>query len=99
MLMEQFHASERKACALVGLSRMVWRYHPQERDDEEPLRAEIIRLACMHSRYGYCMVAGLMRNRGWQLATPDRVRRIWREEGVRVPDQQKPHGRIIVVQN
>src|SRR6185312_10502631 len=42
MLMEQFHASERKACALVGLSRTVWRYYPQERDDEEPLRAEII---------------------------------------------------------
>jgi transposase InsO family protein len=94
MLMEQFHASERQACALVGLSRTVWRYYPQERDDEEPLRAEIIRLACMYGRYGYRMVAGLMRNAGWQLATPDRVRRIWREEGLKVPGQQKPRGRL-----
>lgn len=35
-----------------------------------------------------------MRNRGWQLATPDRVRRIWREEGLKVPDQQKPRCRL-----
>ena len=54
------------------------------------MRAEIIRLACMYGRYGYRMVAGLMRNRGWQLAIPDRVRRIWREEGVRVPDHRNP---------
>lgn len=94
MLMERFQASERKACALVGLSRTAWRYYPQERDDEKPLRAEIIRLACMYGRYGYRMIAGLMRNRGWQSATPDRVRRICREEGLKVPDQQKPRGRL-----
>ena len=94
MLMERFQTSERKACALAGLSRTVWRYHPQERDDEAPFRAEIIRLACLYGRYGYRMVAGLMRNAGWQLATPDRVRRIWREEGLKVPDQQKPRGRL-----
>lgn len=40
MLMERFQASERKACALVGLSRAVWRYHPQERDDEGSFRAQ-----------------------------------------------------------
>jgi len=65
----------------------------QARDDE-PLRTEIIRLPCLYGRYGYRMIAGLMRNRGWQLATPDRVRRIWREEGLKVPDQQKPRGRL-----
>lgn len=34
MLIERFHTSERKACVLVGLSRTVWRYHPQERNDD-----------------------------------------------------------------
>jgi hypothetical protein len=48
----------------------------------------------MYGRYGYRMVAGLMRNAGWQLATPDRVRRIWREEGLKVPTIQKPRGRL-----
>jgi putative transposase len=94
MLMERFRTSERKACAMVGLSRTTWRYQPQEREDDAPLRAEIIRLACMYGRYGYRMIAGLMRNAGWLMATPERVRRIWREEGLKVPDQQKPRGRL-----
>ena len=51
--MERFHASERCACAMVGLSRTAWRYQPQPRDDEVPFRAEIIRLACTYGRYGY----------------------------------------------
>jgi putative transposase len=80
MLIEQFRTSERKACALVGLSRTSWRYQPLVRDDEALFRAEVIRLACTYGRYGYRMIAGLMRNAGWQQATQDRVRRIWKEE-------------------
>ena len=78
----------------MGLSRTVWRYQPLICDDEVPFRAEVIRLACMYGRYGYRMIAGLMRNAGWLQATPDRVRRIWREEGLKVPSQQKPRGRL-----
>ena len=44
MLMERYCASERKACALVGLSRTAWRYMPLARDNEAPFRAEVIRL-------------------------------------------------------
>jgi len=94
MLVDRFHASERKACALVGLSRTAWRYQPLVRDDEAPFRAEVIRLACTYGRYGYRMIAGLMRNAGWQLATQDRVRRIWQEEGLKVPDKQHPRGHL-----
>ena len=94
MLMERFHASERKACDLVGLSRTAWRYQPMLREDEAPFRAEVIRLACTYGRYGYRMIAGLMRNAGWQQATQDRVRRIWKEEGLKVPDKQHPRGRL-----
>ena len=94
MLIDRYHASKRKVCTLVGLSRTVWRYQAPRRDDETPLRAEIIRLASQYGRYGYCMIAGLMRNAGWILATPDRVRRIWKEEGLKVPDKQTPRGRL-----
>lgn len=94
MLIERFHTSERKACALVGLSRTAWRYQPMVRDDEAPFRAEVVRLACTYGRYGYRMIAGLMRNAGWQHATEDRVRRIWGEEGLKVPDKQHPRGRL-----
>jgi len=94
MLMERFKASERCACALVGLSRTARRYQPMVRDDETPFRSEVIRLACIYGRYGHRMIAGLMRNAGWHQATPDRVRRIWREAGLKVPRQQKPRGRL-----
>jgi putative transposase len=94
MLIERYRASERKACDLVGLSRTAWRYQPLVRDDEAPFRAEIIRLACTYGRYGYRMIAGLMRNAGWQQATQERVRRIWKEEGLKVPDKQHPRGRL-----
>lgn len=40
------------------------------------------------------MIAGLMRNAGWQQATQDRVRRIWKEEGLKVPDKQHPRGHL-----
>lgn len=94
MLMDRFQASERKACTLVGLSRTAWRYQPLVRDDEAPFRAEVIRLACTYGRYGYRMIAGLMRNAGWQLATEDRVRLIWKEEGLKVPDKHHSRGRL-----
>ena len=51
-------------------------------------------LACTYGRYGYRMIAGLMRNAGWQLATEDRIRRIWKVEGLKVPEKQQPRGRI-----
>lgn len=64
MLMTRFGTSERLACHLVGLSRTTWRYQPMPRNDEVPFRAEVIRLACMYGRYGYRMIAALMRNGG-----------------------------------
>ena len=35
-----------------------------------------------------------MRNAGWQQATEDRSRRIWKEEGLKVRDKQPPRGRL-----
>jgi len=94
MLLDRFHTSERKACVLVGLSRTAWRYQPQRRDAEAAFRAEVIRLACTYGRYGYRMIAALMRNAGWLQATVERVRRIWKEEGLKVPAKQPPRGRL-----
>jgi transposase InsO family protein len=94
MLIERYQTSERNACVLVGLSRTAWRYQPLPRDEETPLRAEVIRLACTYGRYGYRMIAGLMRNAGWQQASEERVRLIWKEEGLKVPAKQPPRGRL-----
>ncbi|MBU3560440.1 hypothetical protein [Polynucleobacter hallstattensis] len=43
---------------------------PLPRDDEEPLRAEVIRMASTYGRYGYRFIAGMMRNAGWGQALP-----------------------------
>ena len=38
-------------------------------NDEASLEAEVIRLAGLYGRYGYRMVAGLMRHSVWHQAT------------------------------
>lgn len=94
MLTDRYQISERSACGLVGLSRTTWRHLPIPRDDETPMRAEVIRLASAYGRYGYRTIASLMRNAGWLSATTAKVARIWREEGLKVPQKQAPRGRL-----
>ncbi|MBU3606989.1 IS3 family transposase [Polynucleobacter nymphae] len=94
LLMDQHSISERTACSLVGLSRAAYRYMPLPRDDEEPLRAEVIRMASTYGRYGYRLIASMMRNAGWGQATTARVARIWRQEGLKIPQKQAPRGRL-----
>ncbi|MBU3632014.1 IS3 family transposase [Polynucleobacter sp. AP-Feld-500C-C5] len=94
LLMDQHSISERTACSLVGLSRAAYRYMPLPRDDEEPLRAEVIRMASTYGRYGYRLIASMMRNAGWGQATTAKVARIWRQEGLKIPQKQPPRGRL-----
>jgi putative transposase len=92
--MDKYLVSERTACSLVGLSRAAYRYMPLPRDDETPLRTEVIRMASTYGRYGYRTIAGMMRNAGWGQATTARVARIWRKEGLKIPQKQAPRGRL-----
>ena len=94
MLLQKYSTSERLACELVGLSRAAYRYMPLPKDDEEPLRAEVIRMASTYGRYGYRFIAGMMRNSGWGQATTAKVARIWRQEGLKIPQKQPPRGRL-----
>ena len=67
---------------------------PLPRDDEEPLRAEVIRMASAYGRYGYCFITGMMRNAGWGQATTSKVALIWREEGLKIWQKQPRRGRL-----
>jgi len=67
---------------------------PLPRDDEGAFRAEVVHLACPYGRYGYRTIAAMMRNAGWQSATQQRVKRIWQQEGLKVPDKQTPKARL-----
>lgn len=67
---------------------------PLPKDDETPFRAEVVRLACAYGRYGYRTIAGMMRIAGWTGATPSKLARIWRAEGLKIPQKQPPRGRL-----
>ena len=79
--------SERRACAALGQHRSTQRKVPRGRDDEQRLTADIIGLARQYGRYGYRKIAGLLRQAGWAI-NDKRVERIWRREGLKVPQKQ-----------
>ena len=60
---------------------------PRGRDDEEALTADIIALAREYGRYGYRKITALLRAAGW-VVNAKRVERIWRREGLKVPQRQ-----------
>ena len=52
-----------------------------------------IELASEYGRYGYRRVTALLRNEGW-IVNHKRVQRIWRQEGLKVPQKQPKRGRL-----
>ena len=89
----ELHVSERRACVALGQHRSTQRKAPTGRDDEERLTADIIELARQYGRYGYRKIAALLRDAGW-LVNDKRVERIWRREGLKVPQKQPKRGRL-----
>lgn len=69
------------------------RYTPVVREDEDRLTQAIIALSGQYGRYGYRQVTGLLQMAGWRIGK-DRVQRIWRKEGLKVPKKHKPRGRL-----
>ncbi len=84
-------SGERRACKLLGQPRATQRYLPAVRDDEAPLTRRIIELASMFGRYGYRRITALSRGEGWWV-NHKRVERIWRREGLNVPQKQSKRG-------
>jgi putative transposase len=72
---------------------MTQRYLPQVRDDEEPLTQRIIELAALYGRYGTPRITALLHREGWPV-NHKRVERIWRQEGLKVPQKQPKRSRL-----
>jgi len=85
--------SERRVCAALGQHRSTQRKAPRGRDDEEQLTADLIALARQYGRYGYGKIAELLRRSGWRV-NDKRVERLWRQEGLKVPQKQPKRGRL-----
>ena len=90
---QELGVSERRACRTLGHHRSTQRKVPQGRADEERLTDDIIELADKYGRYGYRMVTGLLNTAGW-CVNHKRVERIWRREGLKVPQKQRKKGRL-----
>jgi putative transposase len=85
--------SERRVCRALGQHRSTQRKIPTGPDDEAALTADIIALALQYGRYGYRRVTALLREAGWKV-NRKRVERIWRREGLKVPQKQPKKGRL-----
>ena len=85
--------SERRLCRVLGQYRSTQRKVPRGADDEAVLTEDIIALARQYGRYGYRRVTALLRDAGWHV-NRKRVERIWRREGLKVPQRQPKRGRL-----
>jgi len=84
--------SERQACAMLNLSRSVYRYKAKPSDDEE-LREELLSLAARKPRWGFRKMYAYLKNQGhsWN---HKRVRRVYRALGLNL--RVKPKKRLPV---
>jgi putative transposase len=92
-VVRELGVSERKACAVLGQHRSTQRKAPRGSDDEARLTADIVELAKRYGRYGYRRITALLRDAGWSV-NRKRVERIWRREGLKVPQRQPKRGRL-----
>jgi putative transposase len=80
--------SERRACDVIGQSRMTQRYEPKQPDKDKILTADMKRLAGKYPRYGYRFITAKLLQEGWQI-NHKRVQRIWQKECLQVPYRRK----------
>jgi transposase InsO family protein len=91
---QKLAVSERRACQVLGQTRSTQRRELSPPSDEKELTADIIDLASKYGRYGHRRITALINNnRGWQV-NHKRVERIWRREGLKVPNKQPKRSRL-----
>ena len=79
---------------MLGQARATQRLRPLVSGEEARLVADITGLATRYGRYGYRRITALLNNeKGWHV-NHKRVERIWRQEGLKVPEKQPKRGRL-----
>ena len=92
-IQEALFVSERRVCRVLEQPRSTQRQEPAIRTDEEPLKERIVALACEYGRYGYRRVTTMLKDEGWRV-NHKRVERLWRQEGLKVPQRQPKRKRL-----
>ena len=89
---QKLDTSERRTCKTIGFARSTLQYKIVAKDDDA-LRLALIRLAKQYGRYGYRKIARLLRIEGWHV-NHKKVERLWREEGLQLPQRHKKRKRL-----
>jgi putative transposase len=93
MLRDRLGVSERWACRVTGQHRSTERYEPKRADDDAALRTRLREISKDRPRWGYRRAHALLREEGWEI-NRKRVQRLWREEGLRVPQRRRKRRRL-----
>jgi putative transposase len=93
MLRDRLGVSERWACRVVGQHRSTQRHEPETAGDDAALRAELRQFSEDRPRWGYRRAHHHLRQEGWSV-NRQRVARLWREEGLRVPQPRRKRRRL-----
>ncbi len=93
MLQDRLSISERRACQVVGQHRSTQRHEPVVAGEDQALRSELRRISRRRPRWGYRRAHKLLLDEGWQL-NRKRTQRLWREEGLRVPQRRRKRQRL-----
>jgi putative transposase len=89
LLQDEFGVSQRRACRVVGQHRSTQRLAPPAPANEEVrLRQWLRAFASRRPRWGWRRAADGLRREGWAV-NHKRVRRLWRDEGLQVPQRRR----------
>ena len=80
-------------CQVLNQHRSTQRRKRHVSSDEPRLLKRIVELASEYGRYGYRRVTALLRHEGWTV-NHKRVERLWRQEGLKVPQKQPKRKRL-----
>jgi putative transposase len=92
-LEKEFTISERRACRVLDQPRSCQRYAAKPRDDEGALVKRMLCLVRERPRFGYRRIAALLRAESWR-ASATRIYRLWRREGLKVPQKKRKRRRL-----
>lgn len=92
-LQTQFVVSERRACEIVDQPRSSQRYLGRSRDEESSLTKRMLALVRERPRFGYRRIGKLLQAEGWRVGLT-RVFRLWRKEGLKVPQKKRKKRRL-----
>jgi putative transposase len=93
MLQGRLGVSERRACQIAGQHRSTQRHEPRRVEDDAALRGALRKISEERPRWGYRRAHARLLEEGWSL-NRKRTQRLWREEGLRVPQRRRKRQRL-----